>query len=175
MSNSIRSLAAALMLAAGSTLAAAQAISPAFTYQGELSGQGAPASGTFDLRFFLFDAPSGGAQMGSTLCVNNVDVVNGHFTVLLDFGNQFTSGQRYLAIEVRADDTGIPCVNPNGFMLLEPRQPDAGDPLEPVRDVREQAGVARSVPAADQRYRLAQVGVAAGADHQQGAGTGQVV
>lgn len=128
MSNPIRSFAAALVLAAGTTVAAAQSASPAFTYQGELSGQGGPANGSFDLRFALFDAASGGAQVGSTLCVNNVNVVNGHFTVLLDFGNQFTSGQRYLAVEVRPDESGIPCTNPNGFTLLEPRQPLTATP-----------------------------------------------
>lgn len=100
--------------------------------------------------------------------------------------DQYLQKQGWRAVELEGPNggTGIPgpCRARTGnvpcalcTLLLEPRQPDAGDPLEPVRDVREQAGVARSVPAADQRYRLAQVGVAAGADHQQGAGTGQVV
>ena len=51
-----------------------------------------------------------------------MDVVNGAFTVLLDFGQQFaTMAQRYLDIEVRRD-TGLTCASVAGFVPLDPRQ-----------------------------------------------------
>ncbi|MFO0831497.1 MAG: hypothetical protein U0637_06600 [Phycisphaerales bacterium] len=99
----------------------AQALTTAFTYQGELQNGGAPADGAFDLRFRLYDAVSGGGQLGTTQCVDNVTVVGGKFTVQLDFGGQFAGQQRFLDIQVRAD-TGQTCANAAGFTVLTPRQ-----------------------------------------------------
>ena len=56
--------------ALGSLLAGinpALAQSSAFTYRGRLAEAGSPASGTYDLRFAIYDAVSGGAQQGATL------------------------------------------------------------------------------------------------------------
>jgi len=36
----------------------------AFNYQGRLDADGAPANGSFDLRFAIYDAASGGNQWG---------------------------------------------------------------------------------------------------------------
>lgn len=100
-----------------------------FTYQGDLKSAGQPASGTFDMRFKLVDAPIAGLQIGATLCTNNVQVVDGEFTVSIDFGPQFVSTtQRFLEIEVRAD-TGLDCSNGVGFIVLAPRQAVAPAPL----------------------------------------------
>ncbi len=97
--------------------------STAFTYQGKLSEAAAAADGVHDLRFRLFDAASGGAQVGATLCVNNVDVIDGLFTVTLDFGQQFAAvAPRHLDIQVRRD-IGQPCTDDFGYVLLSPRQP----------------------------------------------------
>ena len=115
--------AAALVLAAGwanVSLCNAQAVSTTFTYQGELSEGGAPVDGVYDLLFRLYDAQAGGAQIGTTLCVDNVTVINGRFTVQLDFGGQFASQQRFLDIQVRLD-TGLGCPNTTGYTLLAPR------------------------------------------------------
>ncbi len=118
-------LALALVLAHGP----ARAQSTAFSYQGSLEVAGAPASGLHDLRFRLFDTPSGGAQIGSTLCVDNVSVVEGVFTTLLDFGQQYaTTAERHLEIEVRSD-TGLGCANATGFTVLAPRQPLTPTPM----------------------------------------------
>lgn len=92
-----------------------------FTYQGSLTNASQPASGTYDLSFRLFDAASGGAQVGSTVCVDNVGVVNGVFTVSLDFGAQFAGQQRFIEVSVR-QDTGLSCANSAGFTTLTPRQ-----------------------------------------------------
>ncbi len=102
--------------------------STAFTYQGSLNDAGTPADGLHDLRFRLFDGASGGAQVGATQCINNVDVVDGLFTVQLDFGQQFASvNPRFLDIQVRRD-IGQPCTDDFGFVLLSPRQPLAATP-----------------------------------------------
>jgi hypothetical protein len=108
------------------SLAGAQ--STAFTYQGRLDDAGAPANGLHDFRFRLFDAASDGAQIGATLCLDNVSVVGGVFTAQLDFGQHFaTTAQRHLEIDVRRD-TGLTCGNIAGFTVLAPRQPVTAAP-----------------------------------------------
>jgi hypothetical protein len=95
-------------------------VSIPFTYQGELSTAGTPANGLYDMQFRFFDAPAGGAQQGSTLCVNNINVVNGLFTVQLDSGAIANGLPRYLQIDVRAD-VATPCTNVAGYTTLTPR------------------------------------------------------
>ena len=107
----------------------ARAQSTVFTYQGRLDDAGQPANGLHDLRFRLFDAASGGLQIGSTQCTDNVNVVDGIFTAQLDFGQQYaTTGQRHLEIAVRRD-TGLPCANASGFVVLAPRQQLTAAPM----------------------------------------------
>jgi hypothetical protein len=116
-----------LILAAASCLfgvneARAQApLSTAFTYRGELVASGINVTGTYDIRFRLYDAASGGNQVGSTLCSDNLDVALGRFSLSLDFGAVFNGQQRYLEIEVR-DDPGLDCSDASGFTVLSPRQ-----------------------------------------------------
>ncbi|MEZ5421594.1 MAG: hypothetical protein R2682_00695 [Pyrinomonadaceae bacterium] len=89
-----------------------------FTYQGKLTDASVAANGQYDFKFRLFDAASGGTQIGPDATVDDVNVVNGIFTVDLDFGiAAFTNGaQRFLAIEVRlGSSTGA-------YTLLTPRQ-----------------------------------------------------
>lgn len=112
-------MAAALM----ATLASAQApLGSSFSYQGRLENGGAPADGSHDLRFMLFDAGSGGVQIGTTICAENVDVVDGLFTVQLDFGTSpFVGDARWLEIGVRADATPGNCGS-GVYTTLAPRQ-----------------------------------------------------
>lgn len=110
-----------LLLAGLAGEAAGQGITPAFTYQGQIRSNGAPATGTYDLRFRLFDAASDGAQIGSTLCADNVAVTDGLFTVELDFSLVFQGQRRYLEIEARAD-AGAGCADQTGYAILSPRQ-----------------------------------------------------
>jgi hypothetical protein len=112
---------AAGILAVGTGSAFAQAVGTSFTYQGKLDSLGAPTNGPHDLKFRLFDATSGGAQVGPELCVNDVSVVDGQFTILLDFGTQFSGAQRHIEIDVRAD-TGLTCADQSGYETLAPRQ-----------------------------------------------------
>jgi hypothetical protein len=104
----------------GSAAARGQ-VTSAFTYQGELTQSGLPASGVFDLRFRLYDAALGGAQVGPAVCADDVQVVGGRFSTVLDFGAVFTGASRFLEIDVRPDQ-GLACENPAGFTTLGPRQ-----------------------------------------------------
>ncbi|MCX5688924.1 MAG: hypothetical protein NTV94_03905 [Planctomycetota bacterium] len=101
--------------------ASAQPLTSAFTYQGELSAGGSPATGAYDLRFRLYDAASGGTQIGSTLCADDIDVAAGRFATTLDFGAVFSGQKRFLEIEVR-QDSGLECSNASGYTLLVSRQ-----------------------------------------------------
>jgi len=114
-------LVTSLLLAALTTdMALAQ--ETAFTYQGRLEEAGVPADGPHDFRFGLFDAAVNGAQVGETLCADNVDVGNGLFVVQLDFGQQFnTTAPRFLEVEVQPD-IGQPCTDDFAYVLLSPRQ-----------------------------------------------------
>jgi hypothetical protein len=92
-----------------------------FTYQGQLQTAGSPANGVHDLKFRLFDAAGGGTQVGTELCANDITVVDGRFSVILDFGAQFAGAQRHLEIDVRTD-TGLDCTDQTGYNTLAPRQ-----------------------------------------------------
>lgn len=117
-----------IALAITAAPAAAQPLTTAFTYQGEIDQSGTPASGHFDLRFRLYDTASNGTQLGSTLCAPNLLLTSGRFTVALDFGAQFSGQQRFLEIELRPT-TGLDCSNPAGFTTLSPRQPLTAAPF----------------------------------------------
>ncbi len=99
-----------LMLLALSTLnlqpSTAFAQGTAFTYQGRLNVGGSPASGRFDLTFSLFNAGSGGTQIGSTVTNLAVGVTNGLFTTTLDFGSVFSGNATWLQIAVRTNGVG---------------------------------------------------------------------
>ena len=95
-----RGLACALLIALHCATAA-HAQTTAFTYQGRLTDGGNPANGPYDLQLVLFDAATGGAQVGATLTRDDVPVANGLFTVSLDFGTAFAGAKRWLELRVR--------------------------------------------------------------------------
>jgi len=102
----------------GASADAQSTLGTAIPYQGQLSDGGNPATGQYDFEFKLFDAASGGAQIGSTNNKENVQVSSGNFAVELDFGGSaFTGAGRFLEIGVRAgSSTGA-------FTTLTPRRP----------------------------------------------------
>jgi len=108
------SLVLALLLAAS-----AQAQTPLgseITYQGQLIFDGSPVNDTADFEFSLWDDAAAGNPVSSTLAVSNVIVVDGVFTVDLDFGVMAFNGEaRWLEIAV-ASPTG------SAFTTLTPRQ-----------------------------------------------------
>lgn len=95
-------LAAAVVIALIGSRTTAEPVGSAFTYQGVLDRDGAPVTGLADIRFSLWDAPSGGINVASTLVALNVPVAGGKFAVELDFGlAPFTGQARYLQMDVR--------------------------------------------------------------------------
>ena len=88
----------------------------AFTYQGRLNDNGAPASGIYDLRFTIYDSAGGANVIAGPLTGPPVPVTNGLFTVSLDFGTSvFTGPARWLQIAVRTNGAV-------SFANLSPRQ-----------------------------------------------------
>jgi hypothetical protein len=91
----------------------------AFTYQGRLIDANNIADGLYDFQFRLYDKADAGIQRGSTIEVNDLDIIDGYFTVSLDFGSGiFDGNDRWLEIAARAGDLG----DPNEYTLLSPRQ-----------------------------------------------------
>ncbi len=93
------------------------AIGTTITYQGRFTEAGEPGNGFFDFEFRLFDALTGGNQVGSTVSFENREVIDGLLTADLDFGpNAFNGQPRWLEISVRpGSSTGT-------FTKLDPRQ-----------------------------------------------------
>lgn len=89
---------------------------PDFTYQGQLTQNGAPANGNFNLAFALFDDPTAGNQVGSTITEAGFPVTDGLFTVSLAFPGAFSGTQLWLQVSV------------NGIALL-PRQAVSSTPV----------------------------------------------
>jgi hypothetical protein len=85
----------------------AQSVGTAFTYQGELRAAGTPATAAYDFQFRLFNSAGGNTQVGTTVTASAVSVINGLFTVPLDFGAaQFAGDAQWLEINVRPSSGG---------------------------------------------------------------------
>lgn len=103
----------ALLLWLSAGVLAQGPLSSAITYQGQLKFDGQPVNGRESLRFDLYDAAIAGHLIAST-SVAGVDIIDGLFTVPLDFGaGAFNGDARWL--EVLIDD--------HGWIALSPRQP----------------------------------------------------
>jgi hypothetical protein len=94
----------------------------AFTFQGKLTDLGNPASGSYQMQFKMFDALSGGTQIGGAIPDVGVTVTDGVFTTKLDFGvTAFPGADRFLEIEVRRNSS-------EAYVTLSPRQQIASSP-----------------------------------------------
>lgn len=83
-----------------------------FTYQGRFTDStvAQPTNGTYNMQFALFDAAAGGNQVGASVTISAVQVVNGIFTVSLDYtAASFDGTARFLQVTV-------------GNTVLSPRQ-----------------------------------------------------
>ncbi len=92
------------------------AVAAEFTYQGKLEFLNEPVSGLYHMLFRLYDAASSGSQVGPEIELLGVPVIDGLFTVNLDFGDDvFAGGNRWLEIYVKQDI-------PQTYQKLMPRQ-----------------------------------------------------
>lgn len=103
-------------------------VPPAFIYQARLRDANSPANGEYDLQFSLWDAATGGMQVGSTICHDNVTVVDGLVTLPVDFGAAaFDGDARWVEVGVRAGGASGDCAG-GAYTVLSPRQPLAPTP-----------------------------------------------
>ena len=76
----------------------------AFSYQGQLSRNGVPATGLFDLAFSVYDNGTNGNLLGGPVTNAAVSVSNGLFHATVDFGPGVFIGQtRWLAVSARTN------------------------------------------------------------------------
>src|SRR5215469_12793228 len=68
----------------------------AFAYSGQLSDGGNPANGSYDLTFTLFATDTGGVGVAGPVTNLATEVVNGQYSVVLDFGAVFDGNPRWV-------------------------------------------------------------------------------
>ena len=91
----------------------------AFSYQGRLTEAESSADGLYDFQFKLYDNVTDGNQLGNTIGKNEVNVIDGYFTVELDFGSDaFDGDDRWLEIGVQPGDFN----GTGAYTILSPRQ-----------------------------------------------------
>jgi hypothetical protein len=132
-------------------LAGEMPMGTAFTYQGRLVDADTVADGLYDFQFKLFDDPNliFGKKIGITIDANELDVIDGYFTLPLDFGGDvFTGDPRWLEIGVRPGELSGPGApnEPNAYTVLQPRQEVAPSPYAIYAEA---AGTPQSLDAAD--------------------------
>ena len=89
----------------------------AFSYQGRLQSGTNVANGSYDLTFSVWNNSLGPSQAGNTFTNAATSVMNGLFTVALDFGSGIFDGNpRWL-------ETGVRTNGNDAFTTLSPRQP----------------------------------------------------
>jgi hypothetical protein len=152
------------MLLLGGTL---QAQTPtAFTYQGRLTDNSAPANDQYDLEFKLYNASSAGAQQGATQTIEDVQVVNGVFTVQLNFGGNvfINTSAKFIEVGVR------PAASNGAFTTLTPRQPINATPYTVQTLNAEQLGglaASQYVQTGDARLTDARIPIAGSGNYIQ--------
>ena len=99
-----------------SSLVPAAPLGTAFTYQGRLNDGNNPATGSYDLRFAIYDAVTNGNVISGVLTNAATPVSNGLLTVKLDFGSgTFTGEARWLETAARTNGSA------EGFEVMAPR------------------------------------------------------
>ena len=124
------------------TCASVFAQGTAFTYQGQLTGSNGPAHGTYDLTFKLWNASSGGSQVGSTITASSTAITNGLFTVILDFGSEYNGTPYWLELGVRTNGAA-------SFSTLSPRQELTPTPYAIYAEGANAAGLTGTIPTGD--------------------------
>ncbi len=93
-------------------------VGTAFSYQGRLNDAGVPATGSFDLKFELYDADAAGTLTGAAVERAAVNVANGLFTTELDFGGPAVFNGTAYRLQISVKPAGGP-----DYTALTPRQP----------------------------------------------------
>jgi hypothetical protein len=108
-----------LLLVSFYQLCRAVELGTSFTYQGRLVDGNDAADGLYDFQFKLFDSPADGSQINGDVNISDTDVIDGYFTVEIDFGIGIFGGDgRWLEICIRPGELN----DPNVYTVLEPRQ-----------------------------------------------------
>lgn len=142
MKNSLNIIVAVLLLLIFGLESSVFAQGTAFTYQGQLQGNGGPASGTYNFQFTLYTNSSGGVAVAGPFTNSAVAVTDGLFTVTVDFGSGMWNGQtNWLQIGVETNGTA-------GFTILTPRQQLTPVPYAIFAESANAAGLSGTVPAA---------------------------
>lgn len=121
----ISSLSTLLLFLLAANTAQAQ-LGTTFTLQGRLSssGPGNPGrAGQADLSFSLYDAATGGQQVGSTQFVDDVEISGGRYAVELDFGPVFDGSPFWIEVarrQGRGQNAGYSVVGPRIPVLAVP-------------------------------------------------------
>ncbi len=103
--------------------ASAQVSATAFTYQGELKDHGVGVnSSTAAFCFRLWDDETAGHQIGDDFRIRPVEIVDGVFTTLVDFGEDAFNGQ------VRWLEIGVDVTGGTNYTWMTPRQPLTATP-----------------------------------------------
>jgi len=125
-----------------SPLSTLHAQGTAFTYQGRLNSGGAPASGSYDLAFTLYNTNITGIAVAGPFTNSATSVSNGMFTTTVNFGpGVFTGTSNWLEIAVSTNGA-------NSFTTLAPRQQLTPTPYAIFAEGVSASGLTGTVPAA---------------------------
>src|SRR5687768_9109238 len=104
----LQSLLLLLLVLAGPALGAP--LGTAITYQGKINLGTQPPTGSYDMTFQLYDALSGGNRVGPLVSASGVQVTDGQFTQIIDFGPGVFNGEaRWMQIAAKpAGSAAIP-------------------------------------------------------------------
>jgi hypothetical protein len=117
-----------ILIAMATVAVSVHAQGTAFSYQGRLQNNGAPANGSYDLMFALYSTNVGGVVVAGPVTDSNTAVSNGLFTVTIDFGaGAFTGNNFWL-------DVSVSPAGSNTFTDLSPRQPILPTPYAMMAD-----------------------------------------
>jgi len=115
ISTMVLATAAALASVGMASVASAQNLGGAFTYQGTFADSGVPASGSYDFEFALYTIDQGGSAV-QTVTRAGVTVNGGLINALVDFGAAAYNGQvKWVEVRVRHAGSG-------SYTALAPRQ-----------------------------------------------------
>ena len=124
-------------------LSSAMAQGTAITYQGQLNDGANLANGTYDMRFHVYNAATGGSVLAGPVTNLSISVSNGLFTTLIDFGpGVFTGSSNWLQIGVRTNGAA-------SFISFSQRQQLTPVPYAIFAEGVNAAGLTGSIPSGD--------------------------